>query len=141
MLTISLERVMELLDKADEIELPEPALRGEAAEGVIDDADAIDELLADDPAYRRLAAAVAALTPSEAYDLLALALLEQNSAELDEWQAMLERARDVAEDEMTDQIIETLVLTDDIVLALERLGYIIEDEAVGAEKPDEPVAE
>ncbi len=147
MLTISLERVVELLDKADEIELPEPALRGDAAEAVIGDADAIDELLADDPAYQRLAAAVAALTPGEACDLLALALLEQNSAALDEWQAMLEQARDVAEDEVTDQILETLVLTDDIVLALERLGYVVEDEAEAetdgsdAAKPDEPDAE
>ncbi len=141
MLTISLERVMELLDKADEIELPEPALRGDAVEAVVGDADAIDELLADDPAYQRLAAAVAALAPGEAHDLLALALLEQNSAELDEWQAMLERARGVAEDEVADQILETLVLTDDIVLALERLGYIIEDDTPDATEGDEPEAE
>ncbi|MGO8919078.1 MAG: DUF3775 domain-containing protein [Stellaceae bacterium] len=128
MLTISLERVVDLLDKADEIELPELALPREGAEAAISEADEIDELLADDPAYQALAAAIATLTPGEACDLLALALLEQNSAERDEWQAMLERARDVPEDEVAEQIVQALVLTDDIVLALERLGYSVADD-------------
>jgi len=149
MLTISLERVAELLDKAEEVELPEPAVRAEGAEAAVGEAEAVDELLADDPAYQALTAAVATLTASEAYDLLALAILAQNSADLDEWQAMLEQAREVPEDEVADQLVEILVLTDDIELALERLGYGVEDEDeaeddaedAGAEEDGEPEAE
>lgn len=128
MLTISLERVVDILDKAQEVELPEPTLLDDGAEAALEEAGAIDELLADDPAYQTLTSVIATLTPGEACDLLALALLERNAAELDEWQAMLEQAREVPEDQLADQIVETLLLTDDIELALERLGYIVDDE-------------
>lgn len=141
MLTISLERVAELLDKAEEVELPEPAVPAEGAEAAVSEAQTVDELLAGDPAYQALTEAVAELTASEAYDLLALAILAQNSADLDEWQAVLEQAREVPEDEVADQVVEILVLTDDIELALERLGYGVEDQDEAEDDTEDPDAE
>lgn len=128
MLIISIERVVDLLNKAQRVELPELITLEDSAEPPLEAADAIDELPADDPAYQALTSTVAALTPGEAYDLLALAFLEQNSAALDEWQAMIEQAREIPEEDVADQIVETLLLTNDIELALERLGYIAGDE-------------
>ena len=135
MLTFSLERVADLLEKAAEIELPEPALIDEDAEAAPDDAE--DGSLAGEPAYQALREAVAALTPDEAYDILALALLERNSADPDEWQAMLERARETPEDEIDDEIIALLVETDDIELALARLGYGFDEDADEEESEQE----
>jgi hypothetical protein len=141
MLTISLERVADILGKAEEVELPVHAAPAAGAETTLGEADAIDELLADDPAYQALTTAVATLSPGEACDLLALALLARNSADLDEWQAMLEQAREVPEDEVVDQIVEILVLTDDIELALERLGYVVEDEEEDEEEEEDEAEE
>lgn len=144
MLTISLDRVVDLLDKADEVELPEPAASAEDAEAAIEETDAIEELLADDEAYRLLTQAVAALTPVEAQELMALALLEQNSADQEEWPAMLEQARDIPAEEVSSELVRTLVLTDDILLALERLGYVVEEDDLSEEDEDsdeEPEAE
>ena len=134
MLIISLDRVAELLDKAAEVQLPEPADVDDVTEAA---AEASDRALTDDPAYRELEESIAALTPDEAYDLLALALLERNSADLGEWQTMLEQARAFPAEELPAQLAETLVLTDDIELALERLGLVVdEDEADEVEDED-----
>ncbi|HXZ01845.1 MAG TPA: DUF3775 domain-containing protein [Stellaceae bacterium] len=127
MLTISLERMADLLGKAQKVELSEPIAAEDAAE-TLEEACVIGEFPVDDPAYQALSSAVAALTPEEARDLLALAFLEQNSAELDEWQAMVEQAHEIPEEEVADQIVEILLLTNDIELALERLGYSVDDE-------------
>jgi uncharacterized protein DUF3775 len=67
------------------------------------------------------------LALDEIYELLALGFLARNAATLDEWQAMIEQARAVPEEDLFDELIQMLLLTDEIELALERLGYGVED--------------
>jgi Protein of unknown function (DUF3775) len=120
MLTISLDRLFELLDKASEIEVAEPA--GAVISG-IEPFDDLDSALADDPAYWELIELLDSLAPDEIYELLALGFLARNAAALDEWQAMIEQARAVPEENLFDELIPMLLLTDEIERALERLGY------------------
>jgi uncharacterized protein DUF3775 len=124
MLTISLDRLFELLDKASEVEVAEPV---EAAASRMQTIDDLDLVLADDPAYREMMALLDALGPDEIYELLALGFLARNAAALDEWQAMIEQARAVPEDSVFEELIRMLLLTDEIELALERLGYSVVD--------------
>ena len=137
MLSISVDRIMVLLDKAEEVSLLQPALADDEAEAEDNEIDEpIDLLMDNDPAYQTLRESVAALTPDEAYDLIALALLARSAADLDEWQAMREQARVIPVAELSEEVLETLVLTDDIQLALEILGYGDEDEDEDEEASD-----
>jgi Protein of unknown function (DUF3775) len=124
MLTISLDRLFEVLDKASEVEVAEPV---EAAASRMQTIDDLDLVLADDPAYREMMALLDTLGPDEIYELLALGFLARNAAALDEWQAMIEQARAVPEDSVFEELIRMLLLTDEIELALERLGYSVVD--------------
>jgi hypothetical protein len=132
-LTISLDRLFELLDKASEIEVAEPA---EAVTSGIDAFDDLDLVLTDNPTYREMIALLDSLAPDEIYELLALGFLVRNAATLDEWQAMIEQARAVPEENLFDELIEMLLLTDEIELALERLGYSDDDDDEEREEED-----
>ncbi len=131
MLTISLDRLIDLLDKAAEVEIPESETET-ADDGVTEevelDADELAEILADDPAYSELVEAVSRLTPDEADEILALALFARNAASLDEWQAVVEQARDIPDESAADEVLRTLLLTDELETALERLGYLGEED-------------
>jgi hypothetical protein len=124
MLTISLDRLFALLDKASEIEVAEPA---EAVTSGLDAFDDLDLVLTDNPTYREMIELLDTLAPDEIYELLALGFLARNAATLDEWQAMIEQARAVPEEDLFDELIQMLLLTDEIELALERLGYGVDD--------------
>ena len=76
MLTISLDRLFELLDKASEVEVAEPVEAAAARMQTIDD---LDLVLADDPAYREMMALLDTLGPDEIYELLALGFLARNA--------------------------------------------------------------
>jgi hypothetical protein len=130
MLTIPLDRIMELLDKAAEVDVPAlPVSEDETETVAVVNTEALDELLAEDPAYQALLDAVEALSPQELRELLALGLLARNDAGAQDWQPMIEQANAVPEDDTLDMLISTLLLTDDIEQALESLGYIeIEEE-------------
>jgi exosome complex component RRP41 len=133
MLTISLDRLTDLLEKAADVEIPEAEDDADAELGV----EELGEVLADDPAYDVLVTAVEALAPQETEEVLALALLARNAASLDEWQAMVERARAVEEDEASEEIVRVLLLTDEIETALAQLGYLAGDESDAEEEEEE----
>ncbi len=140
MLTIPLDRVMELLDKASEVEVPVLPIAEDETETVgIVDTEALDEVLAEDPAYQALVQALEDLSPQELRELLALSLLARNDGGAEEWQPMVEQARAVPEDNTLEMLVTALLLTDDIEQALERLGYLEEesDEAEEEEEEDE----
>lgn len=131
MLTISLDRVIDLLDKAAEVELPaaetEIAPDG-VSEAIVLDAEELADVLANDPAYGALLEAVSRLTPDETDEILALALFARNAASLDEWQAVVEEARELPDDSAVGELMRTLLLTDELEVALERLGFLGGDE-------------
>lgn len=122
MLTISLDRLVDLLDKAAEVDLPETAAAEELGEGAEDGAEGLDEMLAEDAAYEDLVQAVERLTPEELDEVLALALLARNAASVEQWQALVEEARAVPEEEAVDQVVRALLFTDEVEAALEQLG-------------------
>jgi hypothetical protein len=131
MLTISLDRVFDLLETASQVEVAEPAA---ATDSGMPAFAGLDLVLADDPAYREMMALLDALEADEIYELLALGLLARNAAALDEWQAMVEQAHAVPQESLFDELIPMLLLTDEIELALERLGYSVDE---GEEDEDE----
>ncbi len=134
MLTISLDRLVDLLEKAAEVDIPETAITEDGAEEETEmSAEALEEILADDPAYGDLVEAVERLTPEETDEVLALALLARNAASAEQWQAMVEQARAVPEEETTDELLHMLLLTDELETALEQLGYFAEE----SEEPEE----
>lgn len=138
MLTISLDQIVELLEKAAEVDIPETAITEDGAEEETEmSAEALEEVLADDPAYGDLVEAVERLTPEETDEVLALALLARNAASAEQWQAVLEQARAVPEEDAADELLRTLLLTDELETALEQLGYFAEE----AEADEEAAAE
>jgi Protein of unknown function (DUF3775) len=142
MLTISLDRLIDLLDKAAEIDMPETAHAEEGAQGrAAGGVEGLEELLADDPAYGNLVEALDQLTPEEANEVLALALLTRNDASLDEWPTMLEQARILPDEATASELLRLLLLTDELELALERLGYIADDEYEQSDEEEEEEGE
>jgi hypothetical protein len=137
MLTIPLDRVMELLDKAADVEVPAlPISEDESRTVTVVNIEALDELLAEDPAYQALLDAVEELSPRELRELLALDLMARNDAGAEQWQPMIEQANAVPEDDTIDMLISILLLTDHIEQALESLGYIDEEEYELADEED-----
>jgi Protein of unknown function (DUF3775) len=142
MLTISLDRLVDLLEKAAEVDIPETAIiQDGAGEETEMSAEALEEILADDPAYGDLVEAVERLTPEEADEVLALSLLARNDGSAEQWQAMVEQARAVPEAETTDELLRMLLLTDELETALEQLGYFAEDSEEDEEAPAEEVSD
>jgi hypothetical protein len=142
MLTISLDQLVELLEKAAEVDIPETAITEDGAEEETEmSAEALEEILADDPAYGDLVQAVERLTPEETDEVLALALLARNDASAEQWQAMVERARAIPEEDATDELLRTLLLTDELETALEQLGYFAEEAEEDDEAPEEEVSD
>jgi hypothetical protein len=139
MLTISLDQLVELLEKAAEVDIPETAITEDGAEEM--SAEALEAILADDPAYGDLVQAVERLTPEETDEVLALALLARNDASAEQWQAMVERARAIPEEDATDELLRTLLLTDELETALEQLGYFAEEAEEDDEAPEEEVSD
>ena len=135
MLTISIDRLGNLLDLASAVGATELVLTEnedvEAADG--EAIGNLDEALGEDPAYQELLGTLEALTPDEVYQLLALALLTRHGSAPEEWQAMVTLARTTPAEKTLDELARTLLLTDEIELALEALGYVFDDEEDDAE--------
>jgi hypothetical protein len=126
MLRIAIDRIDDLLDQASDVEL-EPDSGEQSGD--------LAEMLADDPAYRRLAETLAGLTTEELYELLALSVLARSDAAADEWPAVLAEARSAPEETLRDELARALLLSDEIETALERLGLSMpEEEAAGDEE-------
>lgn len=130
MLTMSLQRLSDLLDKAAEVDPAEAVLVEESDEdfGADEILDESDAAMADDPAYQEFVDMVESLSQDEIDEILALGLLARNEAAADDWQTMLAQARALPEQDRLDEIVRMLLLTDEIEAALDRLGYDVETE-------------
>jgi hypothetical protein len=139
MLTISLERLSELLDKAAEVDPAEAVLVEEDDDELIADetTDETETAIADDPAYQEFVDLVESLSQDEIDEVLALGLLARNEAGTEEWQTMLAQARSLPEDDRLDEVVRMLLLTDEVEVALDRLGYDLETEGEEFEEEDE----
>lgn len=129
MLTVPIDVIAELLDKAADIEITvfelDDADAGEDAE----DATALaDADLADDPSYRALSDMIAAMSADEQHQLLTLVQLGDEEAEASTWEQAAAEARAIPAEDRVGELLRALVLTDAIETALEQLGYEFEDE-------------
>jgi hypothetical protein len=136
MLTISLDRIDDLLEQASELQI-EVDFDGDDAAVVAVETANLAAVLADEPGYVRFAATLAALTTEEVYELLALSLLARSDASADEWPVILEEVRALPEESLRDRLARALLLGDDIETALERLGIFMVDEESEDEEEDE----
>ncbi len=136
MLTISLDRLSDLLDQAAEVDL---VLADDDAPSAGDDQIAVEGVV-DDAAYQGLLQSLRALSPEERYELLALGLLGRSDAVPDDWGAMLERARATSDADVIDELASVILFTDEIETALDRLGVDIDatvDEELEQEDEEE----
>ncbi len=139
MLTISLDRLGDLLEKAAEIDLilPVPTDDDEAATTAVEQM-IVEDVVAD-AAYQDLLQSLKALPTNEQYELLALGLLGRNDAGADEWQEMLEQARALHEEDILEEVARIMLLTDEIETALDHLGIDLDsdDDELSEEGPEE----
>lgn len=139
MLTISLDRLGDLLEKAAEIDLilPVPTDDEEAGSTAVEQM-IVEDVVAD-AAYQDLLQSLKALPPNEQYELLALGLLGRNDAGADEWQAMLDEARALHAEDILGEVARIMLLTDEIETALDNLGIDLDsdDEEPSEEGPEE----
>jgi hypothetical protein len=130
MLTISIDRLDELLEQASDLVFElDLADEEDGTETAVEVADLADTL-GDEPAYQRFAATLAGLTTEEVRELLALGLLARADASAEDWPALLEEIRGLPEETLRGELTRALLLSDDIETALERLGIFALDEAV-----------
>jgi hypothetical protein len=139
MLTISLDRLSDLLEKAAAVELALllPANDGEA--GSPGEEEIVSEDPIDDKAYRDLLQSLAALPREEQQELMALALLGRSDGASDEWDSMLEQADSQLGENPTDELARIMLVTDEIETALDRLGIDGEnlEEETGEDETEE----
>jgi uncharacterized protein DUF3775 len=127
MLTISLERLSDLLEKAAAVELALPLPADDEEGGPFAEEEIVGEDDLDDDAYRDLLQSLAALPREEQQELMALALLARSDVGSDEWESMLEQAGSQLGENPSDELARILLVTDEIETALDRLGIDSED--------------
>lgn len=134
MLTIPIERITAILDRASDVEPADLIASEVAADSENADQEIADEAGAGEYARRALFETLERLSQGELYELLALAEL----AELDDissaWSAAMQRARDISAEDVIARLARALVLSDAIEVGLDRLGY---DMTGGREADDE----
>lgn len=130
MLTIPIERITLILDRASEVE-PADLIESEVqAEAEIEET--ADKNMAEafaTPAQRSLITALETLNDDELYELLALAEMAGFEGSPGSWDSAVRRARLTAAEDAVDQLVRILVLSDAVEVGLDRLGYDLADES------------
>lgn len=127
MLTISLERLSDLLEKAAEVDLAVPAPNDPDEAGELTTEQMQTDII-DDPAYQDFRRSLTELSPGEQYELIALALVGRSDGGPEDWPEMLEQARAFREENIVDELTRIMVLSDEIEAALDRLGIGIDED-------------
>ncbi len=124
MLTIPIERITLILNRASEVEsagLVESEAQAETETEEADDESAVEAFAA--PAQRSLIATLETLNRDELYELLALAEIAGFDGAPGSWESAMARAQVTAADDAIEQLARILVLSDAVEVGLERLGY------------------
>lgn len=126
MLTISLDRLSNLLTKAADVDLTLPLPADDEEPDATGDEIVVEDAV-DDAAYEDLLQALRALQPREQQELMALALLARNDSGADEWESMLEEAGTTLRDvDILGELARVMLLTDEIETALDSLGIDVD---------------
>jgi hypothetical protein len=124
MLTIPIERITLILDRASEVE-PADVIESELqAEAEAENAgnDSAEETFAT-PAQRSLIETLEALTQDELYELIALAEMAGFDGSPDSWTSAIQRAQATAAEDAVEHLVRILVLSDAVEVGLGRLGH------------------
>jgi len=130
MLTIPLEKLAFIVEKAREFEVEvEPETPDEASDPADDRAGATAALqdLPDNPAEQELADALDGLNADERLDVVALMWVGRGDFEPDEWDQARAQAAESAEAPTARYLTGTPMLAEYLEEGLEELGYAIED--------------
>lgn len=132
MLTISLDRLSDLLEKGAAVELVFPLLADDEEVGSPGEEESVGEGALDDEAYQHLLKSLTALTREEQQELMALALLARSDGGSGAWESMVEQAGSQLGADPSDELARIMLMTDEIETALDRLGLdseYLEEEA------------
>jgi Protein of unknown function (DUF3775) len=124
MLTIPIERITLILDRASAVEPADVILSEAQAEAETEDTgDDGEEAEFATPAQQSLIEVLETLTQDELYELLALAEMAGFDGGPPSWQSALARAQATAADNAVEHLVRILVLSDAVEVGLDRLGY------------------
>jgi hypothetical protein len=124
MLTIPIERITLILDRASAVEPADVILSEAQAEAETEDTgDGSEEAEFATPAQQSLIEVLETLTQDELYELLALAEMAGFDGGSPSWQSALARAQATAADDAVEHLVRILVLSDAVEVGLDRLGY------------------
>ncbi|MDE2166938.1 MAG: DUF3775 domain-containing protein [Alphaproteobacteria bacterium] len=138
MLTIPIERITLILDRASEVEpadLIESEVQAETETGEAGD-ESVEEAFVT-PAQRLLIAALETLNNDDLYELLALAEMAGFEGSPGSWDSAVRRARLTAAEDAVDHLVRILVLSDAVEVGLDRLGYDLADETDEADEGED----
>lgn len=124
MLTIPIERIALILNRASEVE-PADVIESEVqaeAETEETGGESAEDAFAT-PAQRSLIAVLETFNPDELYELLALAEMAGFDGAPGSWESAMQRAQTTAADNAVEHLVRILVLSDAVEVGLERLGY------------------
>lgn len=129
MLQTPLEQLVYIIEKAREFDAETAPVDEASGSNPSDDNDvAILEATADNSTEQELTAALNSLDDDQRIELLALMWVGRGDFDRDEWRDALAQARDVHNDLETSYLIGTPLLADYLEIALDRLGYSLEDD-------------
>ena len=128
MLKTPLEQLAYIIEKAREFDEETAPVDSDPGSNPSDDNDvAILEDTGDNPTEQELAAALNALDDEQRVELLALMWVGRGDFDRSEWRNALTQARDVHNEAETSYLMGTPLLADYLEVALDALGYSLED--------------
>jgi len=128
MLTIPLDQLAYLIEKAREFDAETAPVDSASGSNPSDDKDVgILEAASDNPTEEELAAALNGLDDDQRIELLALMWLGRGDFDRDEWRDALAQAREIHDENETSYLIGTPLLADYLENGLDLLGYSLED--------------
>ncbi len=129
MLTMNIDVIAALLDKAARIEASNIAIEEEDGADASDGSDPDEEFAGEDGAHSELVAAVAGLSPGEVNEILTLHWLGgEGSGTTMTWQDAMDAAQNVPDEERLETLVEALILAEAIEASLAALGYSLDED-------------
>ena len=135
MVTIPIDRIALILDRASAVEPADVILSEAQTEAEIEETgDNGGEAEFATPAQQSLIEVLETLTQDELYELLALAEMAGFDGGQPTWPSAMARAQATAADDAVEHLVRILVLSDAVEVGLDRLGY-----GIAAEPKRRPV--
>jgi hypothetical protein len=126
MTSITPDTLSFIIEKAREYDAESAPVDADSGSNPADDAQRdILEDTSDNPTRQELAGALDALNEVQRLELLAMMLIGRGDYDASAWVAALRQARDIADDRLTDYLIETPLFGDYLASAANDLGIVV----------------